>query len=107
MAIVLTPKNEAAGAQEFPNGFWPAVMVDTPISALIEAEHTDRGTIRYEHKGYVGEVWFTKEEAEQMLAILTDYVKTDDYLNHHYFKERENQMVSFMSFLKECGGFLF
>lgn len=107
MAFALKPKNKDIGRPEFPNGFWPAVMVDTPISKLIEAEHTERGTISYEHKGYVGDAWFTEEEAQQMLVILTDYVKTDDYLNHHYFSTRQNQMVSFIEFLKVCGGFTY
>jgi len=105
MSFSLEPRNPEAGEPEFPNGFWEAFCVETPVSALIECEYTDRGTIRYEHDGYVGELWFTEEEALKMHQLASDFIQTDEYTNHRYFAERQNQMEQMLEFLKDCGGF--
>jgi hypothetical protein len=107
MTISIKPKLKPYNTLEYPNGFWVALMVDTPLSKIIESEHTDRGTIKYEHEGYVGDKWFTKGEAKQMLDVLQDYIKTDEYANHPYFKTRQGQMEMFIEFLPACGGFKF
>lgn len=104
MAFNIVPKNKEAFELGKPNGFWNALFVETPISKIVEAEYTDRGTIKYEHEGFVGG-WFTEEEALKMHEILTEYVKTEEYLNHPYFSERHNQMESMLEFLPICGGF--
>lgn len=104
MAFDIIPRNPEAGVLGKPNGFWNAFFVETPLSELVQAQYTDRGTIKYEHDGFVGE-WFTEEEALQMHKILVEYVKTDDYKNHRYFSERPNQMEYMLKFLPVCGGF--
>ena len=106
MAFGLTPTNSDAYDLEYPNGFWVACMVDTPVSEMLGTYHTERRTIWYEHEGYVGNVAFTAEEAQQMLDILTRYIETEDYASHPYFSSRHNQMEQFIAFLPQCGGFI-
>ncbi len=105
MAFDIVPKKDEAGVLGKPNGFWNAFFVETPISKLIDCEYTERGTIRYEHDGFVGEKWFSENEALQMHAILVDYVKTAEYKAHRYFGTRQNQMEAMLEFLPICGGF--
>ncbi|TDX29150.1 hypothetical protein DFO67_108194 [Modicisalibacter xianhensis] len=104
MSIDIVPRKAVVGVLGMPNGFWPALCVETPVSALIDCEYTNRGTIRYEHEGFVG-AWFSVAEALEMHRILTEHVETDEYRNHRYFKERQNQMNLILEFLPLCGGF--
>lgn len=104
MSITIEAKNENVAVLENPNGFWSAFCVETPVSNLIGCEYTERGTIRYEHEGFVG-MWFSEDEALEMYKMLKIYVKTDSYLNHRYFATRKNQMNSMLEFLPLCGGF--
>lgn len=106
MAFSLIPTNTDIPELEYPNGFWVACMVDTPVSTLLGTYHTERRTIWYDHTGYVGESAFTEEEAHRMHTILTEYIKTDEYAAHPYFNSRRNQMEQFPSFLPECRGFI-
>lgn len=53
MSITIEAKNENVGALDNPNGFWSAFCVETPVSNIIDCEYTERGTILYEHEGYV------------------------------------------------------
>ncbi|SIQ30976.1 hypothetical protein [Marinobacterium stanieri] len=105
MAFDIEPKNPKAGVYGFPNGFWNAFCVETPVSQVIGCEYTDRGTIKYEHDGYMGEKWFSEEEALEMHRLLVEYVKTPEYEKHRYFAERQNQMEYMLDFLPVCGGF--
>lgn len=105
MAFTITPTNTDLLELEYPNGFRVACMVDTPVSALLGTYHTEHHTIWYDHKGYVGDIGFTEEEAHRMHAILTEYIKTDEYAMHPYFSSRHDQMEQFLAFLPECGGF--
>ncbi|EOV9225737.1 hypothetical protein [Vibrio parahaemolyticus] len=105
MSFDIIPRNKEAGILGKPNGFQNAFFVETPIAKLIDCEYTERGTIRYEHDGYIGDAWFTEEEALEMHRILLEYVETDEYKNHRYFSERQNQMESMLEFLPVCGGF--
>ncbi|WP_299726719.1 hypothetical protein [uncultured Endozoicomonas sp.] len=104
MSFDIEPKNKEAGILGKPNGFWPAFCIETPVSEVIDCEYTNRDTIRYEHKGFVGE-WFSEDDALEMHKLLTEYVKTDEYRNHRYFSERHNQMESMLEFLPICCGF--
>lgn len=104
MSFDIVPKNKEAGVLGKPNGFWPAFFVETPVSRIVDCEYTDRGTIRYEHEGYVGG-WFSEDEAMEMYRILLDWVKTEEYENHRYFSERKDQMEAMLEFLPICGGF--
>lgn len=106
MAFGITPTKKDAFDLEYPNGFWNACMVETPLKDMLGTYYTERNTIWYDHHGFVGEVAFTEEEAMHMHAVLTDYVKTDDYANHRYFRDRTNQMEQFLEFLPQCGGFI-
>ncbi|MDF4919605.1 hypothetical protein P3607_11180 [Vibrio parahaemolyticus] len=105
MSFDIVPRNKEAGVLGKPNGFWNAFCVETPVSKIIDCEYTDRGTIRYEHDGYIGSAWFSKEEALEMHRVLIEWVKTDEYKKHRYFSERQNQMESMLEFLPICGGF--
>lgn len=109
MSFDLIPRNPSAGVLGKPNGFWPALMCETPAGEPFGCKYKDESEsiIVYEHDGYVGEKWFSADEAEQIMLILLEYVKTDDYRNHRYFSERQNQMEYFMNFLPVCGGFKF
>ncbi len=104
MSIDIEPRNPEAGVYGMPNGFWPAFCVETPIADLIDCEYTERGTIRYEHDGYVG-AWFTQEEALKFYEVLSQFVKTEEYRNHRYFADRHSQMQNMLEFLPQCGGF--
>lgn len=104
MAFNIIPRNSEELELGKPNGFWNAFFVETPVSEIVKAEYTDNGTVRYEHPGFAGE-WFSEEDALKMHAVLVEYVKTDDYKNHRYFAERQNQMESMLEFLPVCGGF--
>lgn len=104
MPLDIEPKNPDAGVYGFPNAFWPAFCVETPVAKVMGCEYTDRGTIKYEHDGFVGE-WIGEEEALKMHELLLEYIKTDEYNGHRYFAERKNQMDYMMEFLPICGGF--
>lgn len=104
MSLSLEPKNKEVGNLEFPNGFWPAFCVETPVSKILDCHYTDRGTIRYEHDGFVGD-WISESEALEMHQLLLAYVETEEYRNHRYFSERQNQMNYMLEFLPMCGGF--
>lgn len=112
MTISIVPVNDDAGVYGMPNAFWPALCVETPIKHMLGCEYTKNGmAVKYEHDGYVGEL-FTEAEALEMHRILTEFVKTDEYLNHRYFSEiwngkpfRRNQMEHMLEFLPVCGGF--
>lgn len=104
MSFNIIPKNPDAGILGKPNGFWNALLVETPIATLVGAEYTSDGRVRHNHKGFDGD-WFTKEEALEMHAILLAYIKTESYLNHRYFAARHNQMESLLMFLPVCDGF--
>ena len=106
MAFDIEPKNPEAGVYGFPNGFWVALCVETPVSQITGCEHTDRGTIKYEHDGFVGERWFSEAEALQMYKLLVEYLTTDEYAQHRYFSTRQNQMEQILEFLPKCGGFI-
>lgn len=54
MAFDIEPRNPEAGIYGFPNAFWNAFCVETPVSQVIDCEYTDHDTIRYEHDGYMG-----------------------------------------------------
>lgn len=103
MSFDIESKNEY-GVLGKPNGFWNAMMVETPICKMLDTFYTERNTINYEHCGFMGD-WFTEAEANEMYNILIEFVKTPEYLNHRYFSERKNQMDQFLEFLPKCGGF--
>lgn len=75
-----------------------------PVAKILDCEYTDRGTIRYEHDGYVG-AWVEEETTLAIHEALVDFIKTDEYKNHRYFGTRQNQMEQMMEFLPVCGGF--
>lgn len=104
MAFSIVPKNKV-GELEYPNGFWCALMVETPVSRIIGAEYTERDTIKYDHEGFVGEAWFTEAESLEMHRVLTEFLGTKEYAKHRYFSDRKDQMEKFMAFLPVCGGF--
>lgn len=107
MTIVIEPRNKEVSNCEFPNDFWPAFCVETPASEVFRASYkkgTGKTIIVYFHDGYIGS-WVTENEALRIHELLSDYIKTDDYQYHGYFKQRRNQMDSIMNFLPSCGGF--
>lgn len=106
MSFDIVPVNPDAGVYGFPNGFWPALCVETPVSRILGCEYTaaDRYKIRYEHDGYIGEM-IDEKTALEMYKVLVDFVKTDEFKNHRYFSTRQNQMEYMLEFLPLCGGF--
>ena len=104
MSLDIEPRNPDAGVYGMPNGFWPAFCVETPVCLVMGCEYTDRGTIKYEHDGYVGE-WISEEDALTIYKLLLEYVKTDEYKKHRYFADRQGQMEHMLKFLPICGGF--
>jgi len=104
MSLTIKPVKKEAGLYEMPNGFWPAFCVETPIAELMGCHYTERGTIWYEHDGYVGAL-IEEEMALMMYEVLVDYVNTDEYTHHRYFGERKSQMEQMLKFLPLCGGF--
>lgn len=104
MSLDIEPRNAEAGVYGFPNAFWPAFCVETPVADVLGCEYTDRETIKHEHNGYVGD-WIDEKEALKMYQLLSEYVKTDEYNEHRYFAERKNQMDYMLEFLPICGGF--
>ena len=108
MTINIIPTKDEVGFLEMPNGFWPAFCVETPVNQVLKChykEGTDKGIIVYFHDGYVGGE-ISENESLEMLRLLKDFVKTDEYLNHEYFASRTNQMAQIMQFLADCGGFI-
>lgn len=106
MTIAIKPKNPDAATINFPNGFWPALMVETPASEVVESYYKTekKDIIVYEHPGFVGG-WFSKEDAKTIFDLLTAYIETPEYAQHRYFGTRQNQMIQFLEFLPECDGF--
>lgn len=104
MAFDLIAKREGAGTCGFPNGFWPAFCIETPAAEVLGCEYTNRGTIKYDHDGFVGD-WISEEEALRIHTLLLEYIKTDEYKVHRYFADRHNQMKQVIEFLSICGGF--
>ncbi|MBE0468040.1 MAG: hypothetical protein IBX55_00730 [Methyloprofundus sp.] len=104
MSLSIESKSPGAGVHEFPNGFWPAFCIETPVANVMGCEYTERNTIKYEHAGFIGN-WFSEEEALKIYELLIEYVKTDEYSNHRYFAKRKSQMDRMIEFLPVCGGF--
>lgn len=106
MTFMIEPKNKNAEVIEYPNGFWPAFCVETPVSNILECHYKDETekVIVYYHDGYVGE-WINEDDALTILNLLSRHIHTDEYKNHRYFSTRHDQMLKMMDFLKTCGGF--
>ncbi|UKA05028.1 hypothetical protein [Photobacterium damselae] len=104
MCLNLIPFNKDAGIYGKPNGFWNAFFVETPVSQIVGAEYMENGKVQCEHEGFRGG-WFSEQEATSMHCILTEYIKTDEFKNHRYFAERQEQMETMLEFLPVCCGF--
>ena len=123
MSITFTPVNKITPL-ELPIGFHSALFIETPANKLYGCYYTrppSKSWYNYGHSGVVGESWFSDKETRVLYDTLAEYTKSNEYQLHPYFNEkypnsfhalkyrgksiRHNQMVLFLAFLKECGGF--
>ena len=123
MPITFTPVKKITPL-DLPIGFHSALFIETPANKLYGCYYTrppSKIWYNYEHSGVVGESSFSDKEAQILYDVLAEYTNSNEYQLHPYFNEkylnsfhapeyrgkpiRHNQMVLFLDFLKECGGF--